>query len=74
MLQSQRLLRHSGPLQKWHLVALRREDGKWLKVPQAKVELNRDSPDGQSHLCAPPPETEHLYENGVICFKEGGGT
>ena len=57
-----------------HWQALRREDGKWLKVPAAKIELNRDSPDGRNHLCAPPPENEAAYENGVICFIAGGGT
>lgn len=54
--------------------ARRREDGKWLKVPAAKVEMNRDSPDGRSHLCAPRPDGEQYYEGGVICFKPGAGT
>lgn len=54
--------------------AKRREDGKWLAVPPAKIEHNRDSPDGRNHLCAPKPAYEASYENGVICFKAGGGT
>lgn len=54
--------------------AMRREDGKWLSVPPAKIELNRDSPDGRNHLCAPPPGREGIYENGVICFVAGAGT
>lgn len=55
-------------------LAKRREDGKWLSVPAAKVELDRDSPDGRNHLCAPPPHNEAIYQNGVICFIAGGGT
>lgn len=54
--------------------ARRREDGKWLRVPASKIEQNRDSPDGGAHLCAPPPEREEAYENGVICFSVGGGS
>ena len=54
--------------------AKRREDGKWLAVPASKVERNRDSPDGRNHLCAPKPQYEAAYENGVICFIAGGGT
>ena len=57
-----------------HWYAQRREDGKWLAVPPAKIEHNRDSPDGRSHLCAPPPHLETVYEGGVICFAVGGGT
>lgn len=56
----------------WH--ARRREDGAWLVVPTKKIELNRDSPDGRNHLCAPPPARESNYENGVICFIAGSGT
>lgn len=55
-------------------LARRREDGKWLSVPASKVEQNRDSPDGRSHLCAPPPVGEGNYENGVICFIASAGT
>src|SRR3954454_16303366 len=40
-----------------NIYAQRREDGKYLRVPAEKVERNRDSPDGRSHLCAPPPES-----------------
>lgn len=54
--------------------ARRREDGKWLTVPASKIELNRDSPDGRNHLCAPPPDRASAYENGVICFIAGAGT
>jgi hypothetical protein len=50
--------------------AKRREDGKWLRVPPEKVEQNRDSPDGRSHICAPPAS---LGADTVFCFKEGSG-
>ena len=52
--------------------AQRREDHKWIAVPWAKVERNRDNPDGRSHLCAPPPETAHP-EGRVLCFSLGVG-
>jgi hypothetical protein len=55
-------------------MARRREDGKWLRVPDAKVEHHRDNPDGRAHLCAPPPDREDLHEGGVICFSAGAGT
>jgi hypothetical protein len=54
--------------------AKRREDGKWMDIPASKIEMNRDSPDGRNHLCAPPPAREHVYPSGVICFIAGGGT
>lgn len=47
--------------------ARRREDGVWIVVPPAKVEINRDSPDGRSHLCAQPG-------GQAICFIPGAGT
>lgn len=53
--------------------AKRREDGKWLNIPATKIETGRDSPDGRNHLCAPPPEREHVYRDGVICFIAGAG-
>lgn len=53
--------------------AKRREDGKWLNIPATKIETGRDSPDGRNHLCAPPPDREHVYPDGVICFIAGAG-
>jgi hypothetical protein len=53
--------------------AKRREDGKWLTVPESKIERNREMPDARAHLCAPPPHNESHYENGVICFGSGAG-
>lgn len=46
--------------------ALHRESGDWIDIPPEKIELNRDSPDGLSHLCANAAKF-------VFCFKEGGG-
>ena len=47
--------------------AIHRESGDWIDVPPEKVEQNRDSPDGLSHICASAMKF-------VFCFKEGGGT
>jgi hypothetical protein len=53
--------------------ALRRDDDKYLPIPWEKVERNRDSPDGRSHLCA--PVANHVgYVPDVFCFILGGGT
>ncbi len=49
--------------------AKRDTDKKWRKVPDSKVEINRDSPDGRSHLCAPMSEPD-----GVFCFIPGSGS
>lgn len=54
------------------LYARRREDGKYILVPARKVERNRDNPDGQNHLCAPPPVLSPL--DSVYCFALGGAT
>jgi hypothetical protein len=51
--------------------AKRREDGEWIRVPPEKIEHNRDSPDGRSHLCAPGPERVYLVD--VFCFIAGNG-
>ena len=53
--------------------ARRREDGKWLRIPAAKVERNRDNPDGRNHLCAPPPTATHYPADTVFCFALGAG-
>lgn len=47
--------------------AQRREDGKFIFVPNAKVEQNRSSP-GCNHLCAPYNKDDQIY-----CFIFGGG-
>lgn len=50
--------------------AKRHQDGKWLPIPPEKIELNRDSPDGRSHLCVQPPGSTDT----VWCFIAGSGT
>jgi hypothetical protein len=45
--------------------ARRKSDGKWLSIPPEKVEHNRDSPDGRSHLCS--------MGEAVFCFVVGSG-
>ena len=47
--------------------AVHRESGDWIDIPPEKIELNRDSPDGLSHLCA----ASYKF---VFCFVMGGGT
>ncbi len=53
--------------------ARRREDGAWIEVPASKLEHNqsdpRESPDGQNHVCMPPPG----YGQGVYCAVLGNG-
>ncbi len=52
--------------------AKRREDGKWLTIPEAKIERNRDNPDGRNHLCAPVPSIAYPPDT-VFCFTLGTG-
>lgn len=51
---------------KWQ--ARRESDAAWRPVPPEKIERNRDSPDGRSHLCAPWGQSETVY-----CFIAGTG-
>lgn len=30
----------------------RTTDGEWLEIPDQKIERNRDTPDGRSHMCS----------------------
>lgn len=53
------------------IFAKRREDGRWIKIPAAKVERNRDNPDGRNHLCAPMP-SQAYPDDTVFCFALGG--
>ena len=46
-------------------------NGVWIPVPQSKIEQNRDSPDGRSHLCGRPGPIGEFY---VFCFMRGSGT
>lgn len=48
---------------RWH--ARRKSDGQWLAIPPEKVEYNRDTPDGQSHMCS--------RGAAVFCFIAGAG-
>jgi hypothetical protein len=53
--------------------AKRREDGKWLSIPEEKIERKKDMPDQRSHLCAPPPGKSWYPENHVFCFGYSSG-
>jgi hypothetical protein len=48
------------------VMALHRESGDWIVVPDTKVERDRETPDGLNHLCANPQKL-------VFCFVWGGG-
>jgi hypothetical protein len=44
--------------------------GVWVEIPAYKIEQNRDSPDGRSHLCG-----RKVWSGfAVFCFVRGGGT
>lgn len=45
-----------------------RPDGIWVVVPPGKIEQNRDSPDGRSHLCG---REGYSGEYSVFCFVAG---
>jgi hypothetical protein len=46
--------------------ARKKSGGPMTSIPAEKIEQRRDSPDGQSHLCA--------VGTTVFCFLPGGGT
>lgn len=46
--------------------ARKQSGGPLVSIPPEKVEQNRDSPDGRSHVCA--------IGTTVLCFLPGGGT
>lgn len=48
--------------------AKRKRDALFRLVPAAKIEVNRDSPDGRNHLCAPNWNAHEVY-----CFVAGVG-
>ncbi len=54
-----------------HWWARRREDGKFIPVPDTKIERHRDNPDGRNHVCMPPPGSYNAGE--VFCFSLGTG-
>jgi hypothetical protein len=55
------------------IFAKRREDGKFIAIPAAKVDRKRDNPDGRSHICAPPPTATTYPPDTVFCFILGTG-
>lgn len=50
---------------KWYA----QRNGEWIEIPTTSIETERDSPDGQSHLCA------DKFMNGwhVYCFLPAAG-
>jgi hypothetical protein len=47
--------------------ALRREDQRWLAIPDKAVLKDGSTPDGKAHLCAPAPITEE--DMRIYCFR-----
>lgn len=45
------------------------KDGQWIKIPDRKIERNRDTPDGRSHLCG----RWFGSDFSVFCFISGAG-
>lgn len=45
------------------------DDGGWIRIPAQKIERDRDSPDGRSHLCG----RRSIGEFTVFCFAPGNG-
>jgi hypothetical protein len=54
------------------IFAKRREDGKFIAGPAARVDRKRDNPDGRNHICAPPPTSMYMPDT-VFCFMLGTG-
>jgi hypothetical protein len=46
------------------------EDMDWVSIPASKVEQNRDTPDGRSHMCGRQYGTNDF---SVFCFIAGAG-
>ncbi len=55
--------------------ARKTDDEDWVKIPANKIEQERDTPDGRSHLCG----RKYTYMGAssgftVFCFLPGGGS
>lgn len=44
-------------------------EGEWTPIPPQKIEQNRDSPDGRSHVCG----RKNFNGTIIFCFIRGGG-
>jgi hypothetical protein len=53
-----------------HWEARWNETDPWVVIPAAKVEQDRETPDGRSHMCGRRARTGEMY---VFCFVRGGG-
>ncbi len=50
------------------------DDDPWTKIPAERVEHERDSPDGRSHLCGRKYGFSGNPEFTVFCFLPAGGS
>lgn len=53
--------------------ARKTDDEEWIPIPASKVEQDRDTPDGRSHLCG---RKYNVFASGfvVFCFIAGSGS
>ena len=56
-----------GPDGQWQ--SRHSDDEEWIDIPARKVEQDRDSPDGQSHLC----KLKSFHGTYVYCFLPAAG-
>ena len=49
------------------------KDGRWIRIPDEKIILNRTSIDSQAHICAPPASSPFYSKDYIFCFVPGGG-
>ena len=57
-------------LENGNWIARKVGEGDWTAIPPEKIEYDRDSPDGRSHLCGRHFGSDHLT---VFCFVPGSG-
>jgi hypothetical protein len=48
-----------------------KDEDDWVRIPEGKVEVNRDTPDGRSHMCGRGARLGGNFT--VFCFVRGGG-
>lgn len=54
--------------------ARKSDDDEWIKIPKNKIEQDRDSPDGRSHLCGRKYTFMGAGQNfTVFCFLPAAG-
>jgi lysozyme family protein len=52
------------------LLAKRREDGAWIVVPAAKIERNRDNPDGRNHVLCATAKSSRRWQDLLLLARD----